>query len=124
MSGSAVPPFRGRLGRERRTVAAMIALRCRDLHGVGPELCDECRSLSGYADYRLDRCPYGDEKPTCVNCPIHCYARVERERMKEVMRYSGPRMLFRHPLLAIRHLLDGRKQAPLSRGRGRGPGTA
>ena len=105
-------PTHGRLGRERRTVAAMVALRCRDLHGTDGELCTECRTLGDYADYRLDRCPYGDEKPTCVNCPIHCYAKTERAQMKEVMRYSGPRMLLRHPILAIRHMLDGRKEAP------------
>ena len=110
-------PTRGRLGRERRTVAAMVALRCRDLHGTGTPLCEGCRTLAGYADHRLDRCPYGDEKPTCVNCPIHCYAKEERERMKEVMRYSGPRMLLRHPILAIRHMLDGRKEAPPLKGR-------
>jgi Nitrous oxide-stimulated promoter len=114
-------PTRGRLGRERRTVAAMIELRCRDLHAVEAGACDECQSLGEYADARLEKCPYGDEKPTCVNCPIHCYARAERERMKEVMRYSGPRMLLRHPILAIRHMLDGRKQAPPLKRCGRGP---
>ena len=122
MNGPALLPARGRLGRERRTVAAMIGLRCRDLHAAGPGLCDECRALADYADYRLDRCPYGGEKPTCVNCPVHCYSSRDRERMKKVMRYSGPRMLLRHPVLAIRHLLDGRKQAPLPGSRG--PGRA
>jgi hypothetical protein len=110
-------PTHGRLGRERRTVATMVALRCRDLHGTEGELCAECRTLGDYADYRLVKCPYGDEKPTCVNCPIHCYAKAEREQMKEVMRYSGPRMLLRHPALAIRHMLDGRKAAPPLKGR-------
>jgi hypothetical protein len=99
----------------------MIELRCRDLHTVEAGACDECRSLGEYADTRLEKCPYGDEKPTCVNCPIHCYARAEREQMKEVMRYSGPRMLLKHPILAIRHMLEGRKQAPPLKGRGRGP---
>ena len=112
-----MPPFHllpthGRLLRERRTVAVMMELRCHDLHGVEEGLCHDCSTLGAYADYRLDKCPYGDEKPTCVNCPIHCYARDERERMKQVMRYAGPRMLLRHPILAIRHMLDGRKTAP------------
>jgi hypothetical protein len=35
-----------------------------------------------------------------------------RERVKEVMKYSGPRMTYRHPLLAFFHLVDGRKKAP------------
>ena len=32
-----------------------------------------------------------------------------RERVRAVMRYSGPRMLTRHPVLAVAHLADGRK---------------
>ena len=32
-----------------------------------------------------------------------------REEVREVMRHSGPRMLRRHPLLAVAHLLDGRR---------------
>jgi hypothetical protein len=71
-----------------------------------------CKKLADYADHRLGKCPYGDAKPTCVNCPIHCYAAEERARMKEVMRFAGPRMILRHPILAIRHVLDGRKEAP------------
>jgi hypothetical protein len=29
-----------------------------------------------------------------------------------VMRYTGPRMMWRHPVLAVRHVLDGRRPAP------------
>jgi hypothetical protein len=32
--------------------------------------------------------------------------------MRTVMRYAGPRMLWRHPLLAVAHLIDGRRPAP------------
>jgi hypothetical protein len=67
--------------------------------------------LSDYADARLARCPFGAEKPTCATCPIHCYRPTMRERMREVMRVSGPRMPVRHPILAIRHVLDGRRPA-------------
>ena len=35
--------------------------------------------------------------------------------MKQVMRYAGPRMLWRHPILAIRHLLDGQRPLPVIR---------
>ena len=100
-----------RLRRERRTIAAMIAIYCRD-HHHGRDLCPSCAALNGYASERLDRCVYGPEKPTCVNCPIHCYKREKREAVREVMRYAGPRMLTRHPFLAITHLLDGRRPAP------------
>jgi hypothetical protein len=101
-----------RLRRERRTVHAMLELYCRAHHGGGATPCSACAELGAYADRRLDRCPYGVDKPTCVNCPIHCYRPLPRERMREVMRWAGPRMLRRHPVLALFHLLDGRREPP------------
>lgn len=100
-----------RLSRELRTIRAMIALYCRDHHG-GRAPCRECAELAEYAACRLDRCPYGEEKPTCVKCPIHCYQPVRREQVRVVMRYAGPRMLLRHPALAVMHMIDGRRPAP------------
>ncbi|MCP4899505.1 MAG: nitrous oxide-stimulated promoter family protein [bacterium] len=100
-----------RLRRERKTVKAMLAMYCKEHHGKGKELCDECQELDEYADYRLDRCPFEVNKPTCVNCPVHCYKPEPREQMRVVMRFAGPRMLWRHPILAIWHLLDGRREA-------------
>lgn len=100
-----------RLRRERLTVRAMVAFYCRHHHGVGG-ICDACAELLAYSDRRLDLCPYGSDKPTCANCPIHCYRPEPRQRMREVMRFAGPRMLTRHPYLAIRHLVDGRRPAP------------
>jgi hypothetical protein len=102
---------RARLNRERRTIAAMIAIYCRDHHHARG-LCDTCAALEAYASERLDRCVYGVEKPTCFNCPIHCYKREKREAVREVMRYAGPRMLKRHPILALMHILDGHVPAP------------
>ena len=98
----------GRLRRERRTMASMVALACRDLHGGGDGLCPECAELVAYAERRIGICPFGDDKPTCASCPIHCYRPGPRERMREVMRYAGPRMIWRHPLLALWHLIDSR----------------
>ena len=66
----------------------------------------------GYATRRLDRCVFGDDKPTCANCTVHCYSEAMREQVRAVMRYAGPRMLRRHPILAIRHVIDGRRPAP------------
>jgi len=106
-----------RLARERRTIEAMIAIYCREHHRHGSGLCDECATLRAYADRRLDLCPYGPDKPTCVNCSAHCYQPRMRENVKDVMRYAGPRMLKRHPILAVRHLLDGRREAPERPGR-------
>jgi hypothetical protein len=101
-----------RLRRERRTVRAMVEIYCRAQHGRG-ELCGSCRELLAYADQRLERCVFGPKKPTCADCPIHCYRPEPRERMREVMRFAGPRMLLRHPILALFHLwVDGRRTTP------------
>jgi hypothetical protein len=103
-----------RLTREARTIAAMIALYCRDRHGDDAArdahgLCSECAELMAYARLRLDGCRYGADKPTCAKCATHCYRPAMRERVREVMRYSGPRMIKRHPVLAVAHLVDGRR---------------
>src|ERR1019366_5148175 len=97
----------GRLERERRTVRALLRLYCQGLHSTVEGLCAPCAELGRYADARLERCPYGEAKPTCATCPIHCYRSDRRQEMKAVMRYAGPRMLLRHPILALRHRIDG-----------------
>ena len=100
------------LDRERLTMAKMVGIYCTDHHGGSENsLCDECHVFLDYADVRLAKCPYGEDKPTCSNCPIHCYKPARREQVKTIMRYSGPRMLLRHPWLAITHKLDGFRRA-------------
>ena len=101
-----------RLARERKTIEAMIRCYCRDQHNAASGLCAECQQLFDYAGMRLERCRFGTEKPTCANCPVHCYQRARREQVKVVMRYAGPRMLWRHPILSLYHWLDGFRQAP------------
>jgi Nitrous oxide-stimulated promoter len=97
--------------RELRTLEAMIAMYCRRHHG-GEALCAECTELGQYARRRLERCVFGDAKPTCANCTVHCYKADMRERVRTMMRWAGPRMLFRHPLIAAMHMIDGRRPAP------------
>lgn len=105
---------RPRMDREKRTIRAMIGIYCRAHHCGRRALCGECRELLDYAFARLDRCPFGEEKTPCAQCPIHCYKPAMRERVRDVMRYAGPRMLLRHTWLALRHQLDGvrRKRPP------------
>jgi hypothetical protein len=111
-----------RLGRERRTVERMIALYCRDHHAPTGGLCAECSELAQYAAQRIVHCPFDEDKPTCANCLVHCYKPKARERIREVMRYSGPRMLLRHPILALAHMIEGRREAPeLPQRRGQAP---
>jgi predicted amidophosphoribosyltransferase len=90
----------------------MIAMYCRDHHGAQADLCGECAALREYAAARLDKCVYGAAKPVCNRCPIHCYRKSMREQMRAVMRYSGPRMILAHPVMALRHVLDARRKAP------------
>ena len=101
-----------RLAREWQTIAAMVCGYCRRHHGTRAALCPECRGLLDYAAVRLARCRFGPEKPVCAKCPVHCYQRARREQIRAVMRYSGPRMLWRHPILSLRHWLDGFRRAP------------
>ncbi len=106
-----------RLQRERATFAAMLAIHCRDHHAgahrEGGALCTDCAALQDYAKKRLAGCPYGADKPTCANCRIHCYGPKQRAAVRDVMRHSGPKMLLRHPVLALAHLfVDGRRPAP------------
>ena len=88
----------------------MMLIYCHHHHNTrGEVLCNECSALLNYALARIDKCTFLPDKPTCKNCVVHCYAPKKREAIKEVMRFAGPRMLWRAPFLAIGHLLDGRK---------------
>lgn len=93
----------GPLKREADTICAMIAIYCRAHHG-GPGLCAKCRELQDYALKRLSCCPFGIEKPVCAKCKVHCYRAEMRKNVGEVMRFSGPRLLLRHPVLTAEHM--------------------
>ncbi len=85
----------------------MIAIYCNDHHeAVGKELCDKCQELFIYANQRLDKCPFAQDKPACSKCTIHCYSPQMQKVARQVMRYSGPKMPKKHPILAILHLWD------------------
>ena len=102
----------GALAKELKTIMAMAHIYCRDHHGSGADLCGECLSFIRFAEFRLAKCPYGQTKPTCKRCPIHCYRRDMKDLARSIMTYSGPRMLVKHPYLAIRHLLHDRQPVP------------
>ncbi|ABM26609.1 MULTISPECIES: nitrous oxide-stimulated promoter family protein [Shewanella] len=104
----------GKLLYEHQTIAAMAKIYCKAHHQGQDEngLCSDCLELLDYAATRLDRCPYGQNKPTCNKCPVHCYKPVQKQIVKEIMIYSGPRMLLPHPIRAIKHLLAERVPVP------------
>jgi predicted amidophosphoribosyltransferase len=113
-----MPNVHPRMVRERRTIAAMIRIYCRGNGHPGRSdagLCPECEALRSYAWRRLERCPFQEGKTTCARCPVHCYNPEQRERVRAVMRYAGPRMLARHPFLAVQHLADRLRKEPVPR---------
>ena len=94
-----------RIEQEKKTVRQMVEIYC---HGEGhawKDLCEECSALLNYAYLRLDHCKFGEKKPICKKCPIHCYKLDMKEKMREVMRYAGPRMVWYHPIAAIKHII-------------------
>jgi hypothetical protein len=112
-------------------VELMIRMYCRDHHGdataqeahqtgtaperdhgvgKGSPLCPDCVPLLDYSLARIDACRFGSAKPTCARCTVHCYRPAMRTRIKAAMRYSGPRMTYRHPYLALCHLMDRRHE--------------
>lgn len=98
--------------REKMVVHKMIGVYCKGHKHPRKEgaLCAECDSLYEYAAFRVDKCPFMDDKPFCAHCKVQCYKKVKQEKIRQVMRYAGPRMLLYHPVIAMRHLIDTVKQ--------------
>jgi Nitrous oxide-stimulated promoter len=96
--------FKLYMNREFQTVQLMISLYCRKKHHQ-QNLCNQCRELLEYASERISRCRFGEQKPVCRKCTIHCYKAEMREKIRAVMRFSGPGMIVYHPLIALNHLI-------------------
>lgn len=100
--------------KEERVVEEMVDLYCRKNHfnydHKYHKMCPECRELADYARMRSEKCPFMENKTFCANCKVHCYKPEMRERIRVVMRFSGPRMLLYHPILAIWHLISSMKE--------------
>ena len=93
--------------REQAVVGEMIALYCHGNHGSARgELCSECAELAQYAQKRTARCPFMATKTFCSQCKVHCYAPEMRERIRQVMRYAGPRLMLSHPVMTVHHGID------------------
>ena len=86
-----------------RVLESFVGTYCRGRHqsrkGV---LCAECSALLEYARAKRAKCPL-DPKPDCKNCPINCYAKAQRAAIREVMAYSGRRLLLRGRLDLLWH---------------------
>lgn len=97
---------------DAKTLEAMLGIYCADKHGKSGALCADCREFLDYAMARLLKCPFGEEKPTCARCTVHCYKPAMRTRAAGIMKYAGPRMLTAHPVMAIRHIVQGMRKPP------------
>lgn len=102
----------GKLATEYKTIVQMTKIYCHHFHQHNINECQTCQEFIKYAQLKLDRCVYGQDKPACKACPIHCYKPQQKKLAQQIMRYAGPKMLFKHPLLAIKHLLKSRKKFP------------
>lgn len=96
------------MGKEIKTARLMIDLYCRDQHGSRDRLCPQCLEIFDYLQNRLEKCPFKESKPKCSQCTVHCYRPDMREKIKAVMQYAGPRIIYRHPVLTARHYLAGK----------------
>ena len=96
--------------REKRIVSEMIALYCHRKHGTRGCICGDCAALNAYAETRSDKCPFMETKTFCSNCRVHCYKADMRQKICEVMRFSGPRMILHHPVMAVRHVIESKRE--------------
>ncbi|MFX0059842.1 MAG: nitrous oxide-stimulated promoter family protein [Candidatus Hodarchaeota archaeon] len=103
-------PSKTRLERERKTIETMIKMFCKKFHNHDSGICQECAELFKYAEERLKYCRFGEAKPTCEKCPIHCYKPEMREKVRKIMRYAGPRMIYTHPIMGFRHLFNKKRK--------------
>lgn len=96
--------------REKAMVSQMIALYCKKTHKTKKGLCSGCAELDRYARARSDKCPFMETKTFCSNCRVHCYKPEMREKIRLVMRFSGPRMILHHPIAAMRHVIETKRE--------------
>ena len=101
--------FIGVYCRHRHEDVPKEAFALRGFHGplLGerlPVLCHLCRKLLAHALVKRSRCPL-DPKPACKHCPVHCYHPSYRQQIREVMKYSGRRLVLSGRLDMLYHLL-------------------
>lgn len=96
--------------REKQLISLMISIYCRKKHKCKNKLCPCCQELLNYAFVRCDKCPFMETKTFCSNCKVHCYKAEMRKRIKDVMAFSGPRMIFHHPVIAVNHVIESKKE--------------
>ena len=95
-----------RIDREKRTINAMIIIYCHSQHENKTGLCDECNKTLEYAFLKIEHCRHHSKKPVCNKCTIHCFSKEMREKIKIIMRFAGPKMIFKHPYLGLMRFVE------------------
>ena len=100
--------------KEKESILCMIEIYCKHNHKEyhknynktfgSKNICRECEEIYHYACERTDRCRFIETKTFCSACKTHCYETTYRERIREIMRYGGPRLLFDSPMMVLRHM--------------------
>ena len=98
--------FTNRKEIEKRILHKMIKLYCNKHHNTQSQLCPNCSDIYFYSLKQIDRCPHAENKPTCNQCETNCYVEDIRIKIKKIMKWSGPRILFYHPIYAIRYIIN------------------
>ena len=93
--------------KEKELIPVMIRKYCNGNHETkNGDICRECKELTDYALLRLEKCPFKKDKHFCSFCQIHCYKPEYRDKIKAVMKYSGPRMMTCNPIFAMSHVVQ------------------
>jgi hypothetical protein len=111
------------LVKDLKTLALFIELYCRYKHadqqrekvdlqthdvaaiaGKSIVLCPQCTKLLAHAFVKRSHCPM-HPKPMCKHCPSHCYHPTYRAQIREVMKFSGRKMVLAGRLDYLFHLL-------------------
>lgn len=97
--------------KEIETVSLMIGLYCQKKHGTKKgELCPECRQLLDYVKFRRMKCRGVTKSPSARTAAFIVINRICSEKIARVMRFSGPKMVFYHPVIAFSHLAETKRQ--------------
>jgi Nitrous oxide-stimulated promoter. len=96
---------KNRIETEKAIISKMVSIYCKG-HKHDSTLCKDCEELVNYANQRLDNCKFGEGKSFCSKCSVHCYRPEMREHVKKVMKYSGPRIIFHNPVIALTHFFQ------------------
>lgn len=99
-----------------RLIGKFVEVYCSGKHGAVerspftlPEnlgerkICSKCAEFMEYAVTKRLKCPLEAEKPSCKHCRIHCYGVNQRKKVREIMGYSGRRLMMRGRLDYVWH---------------------